>query len=216
MAVHPTDQNFTIGGTQDNGTEAQQTTPGNWTSAEGGDGGFALIDQSATDTGANLKAMYHTFFNLTNSLIGFDRAELGSCLLVKNSWEFRGVYPGQVGDPSPSCDGTAFDAPNGLVLADTVLFYAPMALAFVGALRQRAQDLVALRSADLAAELLQRMVEDAVAENIVPRIGEKPEARLNMRAHRRAFRPRRYDDDCQPEPLDRWRGSLCHRHLADE
>ena len=128
VAVHPTDQNFTIGGTQDNGTEAQQTTPGNWTSAEGGDGGFALIDQSATDTGANLKAMYHTFFNLTNSLIGFDRAELGSCLLVKNSWEFRGVYPGQVGDPTPSCDGTAFDAPNGLVLADTVLFYAPMAL----------------------------------------------------------------------------------------
>jgi hypothetical protein len=128
VAVHPTDQNFTIGGTQDNGTEAQQTSPGNWTSAEGGDGGFALIDQSATDTGANLKAMYHTFFNQTNSLIGFDRAELGSCLLVKNSWEFRGVYPGQVGDPTPSCDGTAFDAANGIVLADTVLFYAPMAL----------------------------------------------------------------------------------------
>ena len=128
VAVHPTDPNFTIGGTQDNGTEAQQTSPGNWTSAEGGDGGFALIDQSATDTGANLKAMYHTFFNLTNNLIGFDRAELGSCLLVKNSWEFRGNYPGQTGDPTPSCDGTAFDAPNGISVTDTVLFYAPMAL----------------------------------------------------------------------------------------
>jgi hypothetical protein len=129
LAVHPTDANFTIGGTQDNGTEAQQTTPGNWTNAEGGDGGFALIDQSATDTGANLKAMYHTFFNQTNNLIGFDRAELGSCLLVKNSWAFRGNYPGQVGDPTPSCDGTAFDAPNGISVADTpVLFYAPMAL----------------------------------------------------------------------------------------
>src|SRR6266566_8236768 len=61
IAVHPIDQFMTIGGTQDNGTEAQQNTSGNWTNAEGGDGGYALIDQSATNTGANLKAMYHTF-----------------------------------------------------------------------------------------------------------------------------------------------------------
>jgi hypothetical protein len=127
LAVHPTDQNFTIGGTQDNGTEAQQNSPGNWTSAEGGDGGFALIDQSATDT-VNV-TMYHTFFNQTNNQIGFDRANLGACLAVKDSWEFRGIYTGQgAGDPTPSCDGTAFDAPNGITLADTVLFYAPMAL----------------------------------------------------------------------------------------
>ena len=124
LAVHPTDQFFTIGGTQDNGTESQQASSGTWTSAEGGDGGFALIDQSATDT-TNV-TMYHTFFNQTNSLIGFDRTNLGACLAVKNSWEFRGFGGGV--DPTPSCDGTAFAATNGLVGADTVLFYAPMAL----------------------------------------------------------------------------------------
>jgi len=59
-----------------------------WTSAEGGDGGFALIDQGATDT-TNV-TMYHTFYNLTNNQIGFDRTNLGACLAVKDSWEFRG------------------------------------------------------------------------------------------------------------------------------
>ena len=90
VAVHPTDATLTIGGTQDNGTEAQTPTSGTWVSAESGDGGFALIDQSATDTGANIKAMYHTFFNLSGILIGFDRTKLGSCLSTKDSWEFRG------------------------------------------------------------------------------------------------------------------------------
>ena len=59
-----------IGGTQDNGTEVQQTSGGNWSGAEGGDGGYALIDQSATNT-INV-TMYHTFFNSTGSQIGFD------------------------------------------------------------------------------------------------------------------------------------------------
>jgi Domain of unknown function (DUF4214) len=124
VAVHPTDTNFTIGGTQDNGTEAQQTTPGNWTSAEGGDGGFALIDQSATNT-TNV-TMYSTFFNLQNNLIGLIRTNLGACLAVKDSWEFRGA--GIAPDASPSCDGSAFVATNGLNIADNVNFYAPMAL----------------------------------------------------------------------------------------
>ena len=124
LAVHPTDRFFTIGGTQDNGTEAQTLSTGNWISAEGGDGGFALIDQSATDT-ANV-TMYHTFFNQTNSFIGFDRTNLGACLAVKNSWEFRGG--GFANDPTPACDGTAFTLNNGISTADTVLFYAPMAL----------------------------------------------------------------------------------------
>ena len=136
VAVHPTDRNFTIGGTEDNGTEAQQTTPGNWTSAEGGgsalagvpfgfgDTGYALIDQSANDT--NNVTMYHTFFNLTNVLIGFSRTNLGGCLSVKDSWEFRGA--GVAADPSSSCDGTAKKATNGLNIADNVNFYAPMAL----------------------------------------------------------------------------------------
>ena len=124
VAAHPTDQNFTIGGTQDNGTESQITSVGNWTSAEGGDGGYVLIDQSSTDT-VNV-TMYHTFFNQANNLIGFDRTNLGGCLAVKDSWEFRGFGGGT--DPTPSCDGTAFAAANGLVSSDSVLFYAPMAL----------------------------------------------------------------------------------------
>ncbi len=128
MAVHPTDANFTIGGTQDNGTESQLLS-GAWTSAESGDGGFALIDQSATGT-TNV-TMYHTFFNQTNNFIGFDRTNLGACLAVKDSWEFRGG--GFANDPTPSCDGTAFTASNGINVADTVLFYAPMALGPGGA-----------------------------------------------------------------------------------
>ena len=71
IAVHPTDRNLMIGGTQDNGTEYQQTSGGNWRGAEGGDGGYALIDQSATNT-TNV-TMYHTFFNQRNGQIGFDR-----------------------------------------------------------------------------------------------------------------------------------------------
>jgi peptidase C25-like protein len=129
IGVHPTDQFMTIGGTQDNGTEAQITSSGNWVSAESGDGGFALIDQSATDT-INV-TMYHTFFNQANNFIGFDRTNLGACLAVKDSWEFRGA--GFANDPTPSCDGTAFTASNGINVADTVLFYAPMALGPGGA-----------------------------------------------------------------------------------
>jgi hypothetical protein len=128
LAVHPTDQFMTIGGTQDNGTEAMTASYGNWVSAESGDGGFALIDQSATDT-TNV-TMYHTFFNQTNNFIGFDRTNLGTCLpppdANKDSWEFRGG--GFSNDPTLSCDGTAFTVSNGILAADTVLFYAPMAL----------------------------------------------------------------------------------------
>ena len=128
LAVHPTDQFLTLGGTQDNGTEAMTGSYGNWVSAESGDGGFALIDQSSTDT-TNV-TMYHTFFNQTNNFIGFDRTNLGTCLpppdANKDSWEFRGG--GFANDPTLSCDGTAFTVSNGILAADTVLFYAPMAL----------------------------------------------------------------------------------------
>ena len=124
VAVHPNDRNFTIGGTQDNGTEAQQTTPGNWIGAEGGDGGFALIDQTATNT-TNV-TMYHTFANLQNLSLGFARANLGSCLATKDSWAFRGA--GSTPDPAASCDGSARVATNGINLSDNVNFYPPMAL----------------------------------------------------------------------------------------
>jgi hypothetical protein len=130
IAVHPTDQFLIIGGTQDNGTEAQQNSPGNWIRAEGGDGGYSLIDQSATDT-MNV-TMYHTFYN-NSSQMGFDRIFKTACIgtgSLFDSWPTRGAGTLGSTDSTPvACDGgTQLGAANGLVLTSTVLFYAPMAL----------------------------------------------------------------------------------------
>lgn len=130
IAVHPTDQFLMIGGTQDNGTEFQITSSGNWKRGESGDGGYALIDQSATDT-TNV-TMYHTFFN-NNTQMGFDRILKTACLpssdpSMFDSWPVRGVGFGANDTTTPTCDGTSFVLNNGLVLTPNVLFYAPMAL----------------------------------------------------------------------------------------
>ncbi len=125
IAVHPTNQFMMIGGTQDNGTEYQQTSSGNWSNAEGGDGGYCLIDTSATNT-TNV-TMYHTFFNSTGSQIGFDRIINTSCLATKNSWPTRGDF-NAADQTTIACDGTADLLNNGLSRNDAVLFYAPMAL----------------------------------------------------------------------------------------
>jgi photosystem II stability/assembly factor-like uncharacterized protein len=58
LAVHPTDPNFTIGGTQDNGTNFYNGTT--WNRIVGGDGGYAIIDTNAVNTTATI--MYHSFF----------------------------------------------------------------------------------------------------------------------------------------------------------
>ncbi len=119
VAVHPIDQFMTIGGTQDNGTEAQLIATGNWINAESGDGGYALIDQSATDT-TNVTT-YHTFFNRTGSQIGFDRiVNVPNCLPVFNSWPTRGDF-GIADIPFPACDGTPFVLNNGISRNDAVL-----------------------------------------------------------------------------------------------
>jgi len=126
IAVHPVDRDLMIGATQDNGTEYQQTSSGNWRNAESGDGGYALIDQSATDT-TNV-AMYHTFYNASGDQIGFDRAVNTACLPIKDSWPTRGAFGGSnILTPVP-CDGTAAYIQNGISINDNVLFYAPMAL----------------------------------------------------------------------------------------
>ncbi len=104
IAVHPVDPNYTFGGTQDNGTEYRNSS-GAWTRADGGDGGFAVIDQNATDT-SNV-TIYHTYFNQVNNLLGFARADSTAGGFVN----FFG------------CGGTA----NGINCSDTAtLFYAPL------------------------------------------------------------------------------------------
>ena len=122
VAVHPTDPQFTIGGTQDNGTIFRKPN-GTFTRIDFGDGGYALIDQSATDT--EHVTMYHTYFNQTGNLIGFGRVLSTSCA-TEGQWSFMGIYGGSV-DPTVHCDGTT-DSFNGISITDNVNFYAPIAL----------------------------------------------------------------------------------------
>ncbi len=105
IAVHPTDPNFTIGGTQDNGTNFYDPAGTSWTRVDGGDGGYAVIDQNAADL-TNVR-MYHTYFNQTNNLVGYaTRATTAA------GWGFRG------------CNGGV--PANGINCTDSVLFYAPL------------------------------------------------------------------------------------------
>jgi hypothetical protein len=122
IAVHPIDKTFSIGGTQDNGTIFFRPD-GSIVRADFGDGGYALIDQSAKNT--EEVTMYHTYFNVTNDLIGFARVLKTSCA-EEGEWSFLGRYTGDV-DPTVHCDGTT-DRFNGIQLTDSVNFYAPMAL----------------------------------------------------------------------------------------
>jgi len=108
VASHPLDRYFTIGGTQDNGTNFYQPSAA-WTRADFGDGGFARIDQNAANNSS--VTMYHTYFNQSPSQIGFARVTTVSNA-HDGSWNFFG------------CGGT----PNGISCSDTVNFYAPMEL----------------------------------------------------------------------------------------
>lgn len=102
IALHPTDRELMIGGTQDNGTELRRPD-GSWTRSQAGDGGYALIDQNAVNT--TQVTMYHTFFNQTGSQITWERSTDAGA-----TWSRF------------NC-GT-----NGISCADNVMFYAPMAL----------------------------------------------------------------------------------------
>jgi photosystem II stability/assembly factor-like uncharacterized protein len=106
LAVHSTDVNFTIGGTQDNGTNhyrADQT----WNRVDFGDGGYAVIDQA--DTSTSTLDMYHTYFN-GSTLTGY--AYVGSTAGASDGmWSFRG------------CQGATA---NGISCTGTILFYAPL------------------------------------------------------------------------------------------
>lgn len=105
IAVHPTDLNYTIGGTQDNGTEYLNTS-GVWTRFDFGDGGYSVIDQNAVNT-TNVN-MYHTYFN-GSTLTGYAYAGLSS--VTEGGWAFRG------------CQGSTA---NGISCTGTINFYAPL------------------------------------------------------------------------------------------
>ena len=122
LGLHPSDRYFSLGGTQDNGTELLMPDA-TFTRADFGDGGYSLIDQNATDT--MTVTMYHTYFNETNNIIGTARILNVPCATDGN-WSFRGIYSGSV-DPTVHCDG-AHDIFNGISLSDDVNFYAPQAL----------------------------------------------------------------------------------------
>ncbi len=114
IAQHPVDREFMIGGTQDNGTELRQPD-GSWIHSQDGDGGYALIDQNATDT--DNVTMYHTFFNQTNAM-GYDRVTQ-TADAVPGGWPFFGC--GFVaGTNGLNCSGAN--------AATAILFYAPMTL----------------------------------------------------------------------------------------
>lgn len=111
LATHPTDRNFLIGGTQDNGTNFLRPD-GTWIRADFGDGGYALIDQNAIDT-TNV-TMYHTYFNQTSAM-GFARVT-DVADAHDNGWQGYG------------CGFGGFIA-NGITCnASAIQFYAPMAL----------------------------------------------------------------------------------------
>ena len=106
IAVHPTDPNFTIGGTQDNGTNLFRANR-TWFRNDAGDGGYAVIDQDATDT--TTVRMYHTYFNQTTQQLYAYRNTPES-----GTWASRG------------CTGTG--TKNGITCSAStaVLFYAPL------------------------------------------------------------------------------------------
>jgi hypothetical protein len=81
--------------------------------------------------------MYHTYYNVTQTLIGFSRVKKASCA-TEGEWAFRGAAVGVLpGGGLPivlpalnftTCDGSPGQNANGISLADDVNFYAPMAL----------------------------------------------------------------------------------------
>lgn len=104
IALHPTDANFTIGGTQDNGTHWYKPD-GTWIRADFGDGGFTVIDQNAANT-TNV-SMYHTYYNSRNALVGYARVT-STASATDNGWSFLG------------------NGSNGIALAENPNFYAPL------------------------------------------------------------------------------------------
>ncbi len=120
LALNPSDRNFSLGGTQDNGTQLYLQNQ-IFTRADFGDGGYSLIDQNATDT-TNV-TMYHTYYNQSFNFIGTARVLSVPCA-TEGNWSFHGGFSGA--PFGPYCDGS-FDTLNGISASDDVNFYAPQA-----------------------------------------------------------------------------------------
>jgi hypothetical protein len=108
VAIHPTDPSYTIGGTQDNGTEMLRSD-GTWRRTDFGDGGYSAIDQTSPTNGVT---MYHTYFNSNaagGAVMGYAFSEDVNAF---ESWTFRGCQIAGAG--------------NGITCTDSVLFYAPL------------------------------------------------------------------------------------------
>ena len=111
LAMHPTNVDFLMGGTQDNGTILRRGNS-SWFRADYGDGGYALIDQNATDT-SNVTA-YHTYYNLAYAM-GFARITTMDSA-SDGHWRFYGC-------------GFQGSLLNGMTCsASAIQFYAPMTL----------------------------------------------------------------------------------------
>ena len=111
LALHPTNPDYVIGGTQDNGTNILGTglvAPPVWFHTDFGDGGLAIIDQS------NPSTMLHTYFNASGAFFGPSRTDNGG-VDGSGSWSFVGTYAG-----APGCE-------NGMDPFDDVSFYAALA-----------------------------------------------------------------------------------------
>lgn len=105
VAIHPSDPNFSIGGTQDNGTSFFRPD-GTWQRIDGGDGGYAVIDQNAVDT-VNVRE-YHTYFNRVATMAFARSLNSGA------TWTLLGC-------------GFAGATANGITCPSTAtLFYAPL------------------------------------------------------------------------------------------
>lgn len=102
--VHPIDPNFSIGGTQDNGTQMYKPNA-TWNRIDFGDGGFAVIDQNATDN-TNV-TMYHTYFNQRNNLVAYAKV-VGVANAFDGNWALLG------------------NNANGITTSESVNFYAPL------------------------------------------------------------------------------------------
>ncbi len=110
ISLHPVDRNYTLGGTQDNGTQFLAPDGVTWVRSDGGDGGFSVIDQNSPSSTS--VTAYHTYFNRTDTQIGFMRATTtaGNGDPIWNN--FLGCQNGT--------------SNNGINCSDSVLFYAPM------------------------------------------------------------------------------------------